>query len=68
MQHPDITSALKTGYPRSIQGGNLDCPENRAEYIDDNSYKFISWVRRNYPELAEEYIEENQRDYNNWLN
>ena len=68
LEHPDITNARRTGYAVSQGNGNTDCPETRAEYIDDNSYRFISWVRRNYPELIDEYIELHQRDFNDWLN
>lgn len=68
MEHPDITSAQRTGYATFQSAENRDCPENRAEFISDHSSEVINWVQRNYPELLEQYIEEHERDYNAWLN
>ena len=68
MEHPDITSAQRTGYATFQSAENQDCPENRAEYIDAHLSEVISWVRHNYPELVDQYIEEHKRDYTAWLN
>lgn len=68
MQHPDITSALRTGYPVNQSPENRDTPEAREEYMEENAGKVVGWLRLNYPELLEEFMELYRGDYLDWLN
>ena len=68
MEHPDITAALRTGYPSYQSEENQDTPESRAEFIEDHTDELLSWIRDNHPDLLDEYIEEHKTQYKNWLN
>lgn len=66
MQHPDITSALRTGHPTGYSG-NEDTAEMREEFITADLDEFFSWVKREHLELLDEFIEDNAREYSSWL-
>lgn len=72
MQHPDITSALRTGYPANQSPENLDTPEAREDYIDEHMLELVKWLRLGYPEILEEFIEMSGQicsmSYKDWLN
>lgn len=72
MEHPDITAALRTGYPRNHSEENQDTPENREDYIDEHTTELVGWLRRGYPEILEEFIEMSgqicRTSYREWLN
>lgn len=65
MQHPDITSALRTGHPTGSY--NEDTAELREEFINEDLHEFFSWVKREHRELLDEFIEDNAREYSSWL-
>ena len=71
-EHPDISSALATGYPCGAEPENRDTPENRADYIDDHRIELVEWLRMGYPEILDEFIEFSGNvcsvSYKNWLN
>ena len=68
MEHPDVTCALRTGYAAFQNPENRDTPENRKEFIDENSGLLLQWLRLGYPEILEEFIEMHATDYREWLN
>ena len=68
IEHPDITSALITGYPTFQAAENQDSPENRADYIDDHMAELVKWLRMGYPDILDEFIEMHGFDYRMWLN
>ncbi|MEE0729099.1 MAG: hypothetical protein UCJ19_00985 [Oscillospiraceae bacterium] len=68
IEHPDITAALRTGYPGHMNSENQDGPENRAQFINERPDLLIRWLRLGYPDILEEYIEMNGPDYREWLN
>lgn len=68
IEHPDITSALITGYPTFHAAENQDSPENRADYIDDHMAELVKWLRIGYPDILDEFIEMHGFDYRMWLN
>lgn len=65
MEHPDITAACRDGYPSWMQTKAEDCPELRAEYIDQCEPDLVAWIRKNYPDIVDEWID--QSDYREWL-
>ena len=71
-EHPDITAALATGYPRGAEQENRDTPENRADYVDDHRVELVEWLRMGYPEILDEFIEFSGHvcsvAYKDWLN
>lgn len=67
MEHPDITHALRTGYPSRVYDQE-DTPEMREEYISNDYEDFYKWVRRFHADLVDEYIEDNESEYLSWLN
>ena len=68
MEHPDIESAYNTGYATFQAPENSDCPEVRADYIDDHIIELVVWLKKKRPEILEEYISEHIDDYTYWLN
>ena len=62
IEHPDITAAMRTGYPEYVN------PENREQFINERPDLLIRWLRIGYPDILEEYIEMNGLDYREWLN
>lgn len=72
MEHPDITAALRTGYPANCAGENRDTPEARADYIEEYMVELVRWLRLGYPEVLEEFIDLSAQlcpqSFSNWLN
>ena len=72
MQHPDITSALRTGYPANQSQENRDTQEAREDYIDEHMLELVKWLRLGYPEILDEFIEMSGQicsmSYKDWLN
>lgn len=68
MEHPDVTSALRTGYATFQSTENQDTPEMRKEFIDDNSALLLRWLRLGYPEILDEFVEMHAAEYRAWLN
>ena len=72
MQHPDITSALRTGYAASQSEENKDSLETQWEFVQEKSVEFLAWIKAGYPELFEEFIDfgyaYHKTDYREWLN
>ena len=70
--HPDIASALRTGYPANVAQENQDSEENRAEFIDGHTIELVQWLRMGYPEILDEFIEFSGQicsmSYRDWLN
>jgi hypothetical protein len=68
LQHPDITAALRTGYPANCSGENRDTPEARKDYIEEHTKELLEWLQLGYPEILEEFIELRAWHYRAWLN
>ena len=68
MEHPDITSAIRTGYPMGHSVENADTRETRRDFVADDETHFISWALREYPDILGEYIEAHKREYLDFLN
>ena len=68
MEHPDITSAQRTGYATFQDAENQDTPEMRKAFIDDNSARLLRWLRFTYPEILEEFVDIHTAEYRAWLN
>ena len=70
-EHPDIESALRSGYA-SFQGEeNRDTPEHRTQYIEEHTAELLEWLRLGYPEVLEEFIcfsaQVCRESYEDWL-
>ena len=72
MQHPDITSTLRTGYPANHPPENRDTQDAREDYIDEHTLELVKWLRLGYPEILDEFIEMSGQicsmSYKDWLN
>ena len=71
MQHPDITSAHRTGYA-TFQAQEVELsPELQWEFVLEKSVEFLAWVKAGYSELFEEFIEfgyaYHKTKYREWL-
>lgn len=70
--HPDVASALRTGYAANTPEENRDSKENRAEFIDEHKAELVKWLRLGYPEVLDEFIEFSGQvcsiSYREWLN
>ena len=71
MQHPDITAALRDGYPDWQGKENQDTPEAREDYIDEYVTDLVKWLHLGYPEILDEFIEMSGQicafSYKDWL-
>ena len=56
MQHPDITAALREGYPNWQSRENRDTPQARGEYVEEHAPELVKWLGLGYPEILEEFI------------
>lgn len=67
LQHPDITSAERTGYPTKPYAVKieLDSGVQRA-YIKDNEDDFIDWCFAD-PDIIQHYLEETERSLSEWV-
>lgn len=72
LEHPDVSSALRTGYATFQNDVNTDTPENRAEYIDYHMDELTAWLRAGHQEVLDEFIEFSgqacRTSYQDWLN
>lgn len=68
LEHPDVSSALRSGYAGFQIPENRDTPENRGDFIDDRTDLLLAWLRLGYPEILDEFIEMHGPDYRAWLN
>ena len=68
MQHPDITAALRNGYPDWQSKENRDNRENRVAYFEAHASELVKWLYENYPEALEGFLEDHDQDYWDWLN
>lgn len=68
MEHPDITSALVTGYATFSQPSTEPTELDREEFVKDNAGLVIQWLLRFYPEILEKYITEHETQFRRWLN
>ena len=66
LEHPDITAALRTGYPRYAVGETPDTMEARIQYAEETQLEFFKWLLIQDPELFGRYCEEHERDYREW--
>lgn len=69
--HPDIRSALRSGYASFQREENRDTPEHRARYIEEHTQELVEWLRLGYPEVLEEFIcfsdQVCRESYRDWL-
>ena len=67
LQHPDITSAERTGYPTKPYAVKieLDSGVQRA-YIKDTEDDFIDWCFAD-PDIIQRYLEETERSLFEWV-
>lgn len=56
LEHPDVRSAERTGWPCGAAQENRDRPEYRREFVEDNIEKFVSFVARSGREAIDEFI------------
>lgn len=62
IQHPDITEALRTGYPRRFPNHDQDRETVEREFIEENEDGFLLFcmARR---EIVEDYLAEHQDEF-----
>lgn len=72
LEHPDVSSIQRNGYPASQSGENQDSPENRSDYIEEHMLELVKWLQMGYPDILDEFIEMSGHvcamSYKNWLN
>lgn len=68
MQHPDITAALRDGYPDWESKENRDTHENRVVYFEERASELLKWLLSEHSEILDEFINDHDRDYWEWLN
>lgn len=67
MEHPDITSALVTGYATFSQPSTEPTELDREEFLKDNAGTVMNWLILNYREVLEEYIDTHEKQFRAWL-
>lgn len=65
MEHPDITHALRDGYPHRFPAGDIDCPEMRAEFLRNFGDELVDWMKEHHPDLINDWMED--AGYSKWL-
>ena len=65
MEHPDITCALRDGYPHIWFTGDIDSPEMRAEFLRNYDDELVDWLKKKHPDLIKDWMEE--AGYSQWL-
>lgn len=73
MEHPDVTSALRTGYAAFQCVENRDSPENWDDYLDEYQNKIMKWLKDGYQDILKEFAEiyaprYGAEKYEDWLN
>lgn len=67
-----VTEYAIYGSPAWVGDRNEDCPDMRAEYIDEYEHEFARWIKDGYPELLDEFLEYAPgygcERYDSWLN
>ena len=67
-EHPDIGSALRTGYPRGMAGENRDTEEERRAFAAEHQREFFAWLALQDAEVFDRFAGESGRRYREWLN
>lgn len=71
-EHPDVSSALRSGFASYQNDENTDCQENRDMYIEEHTTELVKWLRLGHPEILDEFIEFSHQacrvGYFEWLN
>lgn len=57
MEHPDVTSALNTGYATYQSAENKACEEEWNEYLDFYQNKIMEWLKDGYQDILREFAE-----------
>ncbi len=68
MEHPDITSAQRTGYATFSQQTDNITDYDREEFLKDNAGSVVRWMLGNYRGFLEEYIQEHEAQFRAWMN
>ena len=68
LEHPDVTAAGETGYPRGAELENRDTPEARLEFAEENAEDFIKFALAGDADLLEHFAEHYKWKYKSWLN
>lgn len=68
MEHPDIASALATGWPCGAAAENQDCAECRREFAREEFGDFLAFALDGDPELLDNFVEHYRGKYRAWLN
>lgn len=74
LEHPDVSSAQRSGYATFQSGENQDSQENWNEYLEEYQSEIIMWMKDSYPDVLREFAEEyapryhKTPTYKDWLN
>lgn len=68
LEHPDVTAAVETGWPRGAAVENRDCREYRVEYAMERFKAFLEFALDGDPELLDHFIAHERPSYRDWLN
>ena len=67
-EHPDVSSALCSGYPRGGGNETADTEEMRREFAEEHQREFFAWLKAEDGEIFDRFAWENGRRYRDWLN
>ena len=72
IEHPDITTIQRDGYPSWSGCENKDTPEELKEYAEEYAPEIIKWLLDGYTDIILEFSEYADRygaqRYEQWLN
>ena len=65
--HPDVGSALRTGYAHDANGFNADTQEERVDFLTDEINLLFHYLFNEEPDVLERFFEQYERKYKEWL-
>lgn len=68
IEHPDITAALRTGWPGGAEDENLDSMENRMEFAKEHAAELVDFILHGDEDLLDRFVEHYSWKYESWLN
>lgn len=73
LEHPDVSSAQRSGHPTFQNGENQDSVESWNAYLDEFQTEIMKWLKDGYQDILKEFSESYAKRYGvpayiDWLN
>lgn len=68
IEDPEITAAVRTGWPLGAAAENRDCREYREEFAQEHFAEFLAFAEDGDPDLLEHFVQHLGYCYRDFLN